>query len=45
MCKIKTKWRRSISRSVDIELGIAPPKLSIYINKKKYNRKLKHKIK
>jgi hypothetical protein len=42
MC-IKTKLRRKISRNVDIELGVFPPKLMIHINKKKYNRKQKHK--
>tara|TARA_R100001594_G_scaffold121327_1_gene157138 strand:+ start:1107 stop:1247 length:141 start_codon:yes stop_codon:yes gene_type:complete len=41
--KLNNKHKRKISRDVDIELGIKPPKSSIHKNKKKYNRKLKHK--
>jgi len=44
MC-IKNKIRRKISRDLDIELGVFPPRLIIHINKKKYNRKQKHKTK
>ncbi len=43
--KDKIKIDRGIRRQVDIDLGITPPKTSIHTNKKKYNRKHKHKNK
>ena len=39
---LSLKQKRAIRRNVDLELGIKPPKSSIYTNKKKYNRKEKH---
>jgi len=39
---LNLKQKRAIRRNVDLELGIKPPQSSIYTNKKKYNRKLKH---
>ena len=41
--KITVKNKRSIRRQVDLELGIIVPKTKVYKNKKKYNRKKKHK--
>ena len=37
------KQKRGIKRKVDLEVGIVPPKSAAYKNKKKYNRKKKHK--
>ena len=37
------KQKRGIARKVDLEVGIVPPKSAAYKNKKKYNRKKKHK--
>ncbi len=41
--KITIKNKRSIRRQVDIELGKIVPTTKVYKNKKKYNRKKKHK--
>ena len=41
--KDKIKIDRGIRRQVDIDLGITPPKTKVNKNKKKYNRKDKHK--
>ena len=43
--KDKIKIDRGIRRQVDIDLGITPPKTKVHKNKKKYNRKDKHKNK
>ncbi len=43
--KDKIKIDRAIRRQVDIDLGITPPKTKVHKNKKKYNRKDKHKNK
>ena len=40
---LSKKHKRGIKRKVDLEVGIAPPKSAAYKNKKKYNRKNKHK--
>jgi hypothetical protein len=45
MAKLNNKQKRGIRRQVDLDLGITPPKNSIHKNKKKYNRKVKHKKK
>ena len=37
------KHKRGIKRKVDLDVGIVPPKSAAYKNKKKYNRKKKHK--
>ena len=39
----QNKIDRGIRRQVDLDLGVQPPKTKIHINKKKYNRKFKHK--
>ena len=41
--KLTKKHKRGIRRKVDLEVGIVPPKSAVFTNKKKYNRKLKHK--
>ena len=41
--KLNKKQQSKIRRQVDLDLGITPPKTNIHKNKKKYNRKLKHK--
>ena len=44
MKKILTnKQKGKIRREVDLEMGVNPPKSAIFVNKKKYNRKKKHK--
>ena len=45
MSKLTDKQKGKIRREVDLEIGINPPKSTVFINKKKYNRKLKHKKK
>ena len=39
----QNKIVRGIRRQVDLDLGVQPPKTKIHKNKKKYNRKFKHK--
>lgn len=41
--KLTRKHKRGIKRKVDLEVGIVPPKSAVFKNKKKYNRKNKHK--
>ena len=41
--KLTKKHKRGIKRKVDLEVGIVPPKSAVFKNKKKYNRKTKHK--
>jgi len=41
--KLTDKQKSKIRRDVDLSLGLTPPKSKIHKNKKKYNRKLKHK--
>ena len=41
--KLTNKQKRKIRREVDIELGVNSPKSTVFVNKKKYNRKNKHK--
>ena len=41
--KLNKKQKSSIRRKVDIDLGVKAPKSAIHKNKKKYNRKTKHK--
>ena len=43
MTKLTKKHKRGIKRKVDLEGGIVPPKSAVFKNKKKYNRKSKHK--
>ena len=41
--KLNNKQKRSIKRKVELEQGIKPPGTRVFVNKKKYSRKLKHK--
>jgi len=41
--KLTSEQKSKIRRQVDLDLGITPPKSSVFANKKKYNRKKKHK--
>ena len=41
--KLTNKQKSKIRREVDLEMGVKPPKSTIFVNKKKYNRKKKHK--
>ena len=41
--KLDNKHKRAVKRRVDLEQGVRPPGSSVFVNKKKYNRKLKHK--
>ena len=43
MTKLTDKQKSKIRREVDLEMGVTPPKSSVFVNKKKYNRKKKHK--
>ena len=43
MNKLTNKQKSKIRREVDLEMGVKPPKSAIFKNKKKYNRKKKHK--
>ena len=43
MSKLTNKQKRCVRRKVNIELDIQPPSSTIHRNKKKYNRKEKHK--
>ena len=41
--KLTNKQKRGVKRQVDLEQGVRPPGSSVFVNKKKYNRKEKHK--
>ncbi len=41
--KLTSKQKSKIRREVDLEMGVNPPKSAVFVNKKKYNRKKKHK--
>ena len=41
--KLTNKQKSKIRREVDLELKVSPPKSSMFVNKKKYKRKFKHK--
>ena len=43
MTKLNKKQKSKIRREVDLELGVNPPKTTLFKNKKKYDRKEKHK--
>ena len=43
MSKLTNKQKRCVRRKVDLELQVKPPSSTIHRNKKKYNRKEKHK--
>ena len=41
--KLTNKHKRGIKRQVDLDQGVRPPNSSVFVNKKKYNRKHKQK--
>jgi len=41
--RLTNKQKSKIRRELDLEMGVKPPKSAIFKNKKKYNRKKKHK--
>lgn len=41
--KLNNKQKSKIRREVELDLQLTPPKTSVFVNKKKYNRKEKHK--
>ena len=41
--KLNNKHKSKIRREVELDLQLTPPKSSVFTNKKKYNRKEKHK--
>ena len=41
--KLNNKHKRAVKRRVDLEQGVRPPGSSVFVNKKKYNSKNKHK--
>ena len=41
--KLNNKHKRAVKRRVDLEQGVRPPGSSVFVNKKKYSRKNKHK--
>ena len=41
--RLTNKRKSKIRRELDLEMGVKPPKSSVFVNKKKYNRKKKHK--
>ena len=42
--KLNNKHKAKIRREVDLELGIKPPKRQVFISKRIYIRKKKHKL-
>ena len=43
MSKLTNKQKRCVRRKVELVLQVKPPSSTIHRNKKKYNRKEKHK--
>ena len=43
--KLTNKHKRGVKRRVELEQGVRPPGSSVFVNKKNYNRKKKHKNK
>ena len=43
MVKLTKKQKRCVRREVELELQVKPPSSTIHRNKKKYDRKEKHK--
>ena len=44
MSKLTNKQKSKIRRRVDLDLGVKPPKTTVFTSKKTYNRKNKHKL-
>ena len=43
MNKLTNKQKRSVKRRVDLDQGVRPPGTRVFVSKKIYTRKLKHK--
>ena len=43
MSKLTNKQKRSVKRRVDLDQGVRPPDTRVFVSKKIYTRKLKHK--
>ena len=41
--RLTSKQKSKIRRELDLEMGVKPPRSAVFVNKKKYNRKKKHK--
>ena len=41
--KLNRKHKRGVKRRVELDQGVRPPGSSVFVNKKKYIRKHKHK--
>ena len=44
MIKLTNEQKRSVKRRVELDQGVRPPGSSVFVDKKKYNRKHKHKV-
>ena len=42
--KLTNKHKRGVKRRVELDQGVRPPSSSVFVNKKKYKRKHKHKV-
>ena len=45
MSKLTNKQKRSVKRRVDLDQGVRPPDTRVFVSKKIYSRKNKHKNK
>ena len=45
MVRLNTKQKASVKRRVELEQGVRPPGTRIFVSKKIYSRKVKHKNK
>ena len=45
MVRLNTKQKASVKRRVELEQGVRPPGTRIFVSKKIYSRKVKHKKK
>ena len=43
MVRLNTKQKASVKRRVELEQGVRPPDTRVFVSKKIYSRKLKHK--
>ena len=44
MNKLTNKQKRSVKRRVELEQGVRPPGTRVFVSKKIYTRKKKHKL-
>jgi len=44
MAKLNTKQKRSVKRRVELDHGVRPPGTRVFVSKKIYSRKNKHKL-